>query len=112
MPVAPVLGQDPEVLRQQRALPASVGQGVEGADCADDATLGQGGPEDAFAALRTISQRRNIKLRTIAAELVEATRRRSQHTHRKPDQAPQAGAGCPSWAHAALSLSTCVSGVR
>jgi ANTAR domain len=71
-----------------------------------------GGPEDAFAALRTISQRRNIKLRTIAAELVEATRRRSQHTHRKPDQAPQAGAGCPSWAHAALSLSTCVSGVR
>jgi GAF domain-containing protein len=31
-------------------------------------------PEEAFGALRTISQRRNIKLRTVAAELVEATR--------------------------------------
>jgi AmiR/NasT family two-component response regulator len=30
------------------------------------------GPEEAFATLRMISQRRNIKLRTIAAELVEA----------------------------------------
>jgi GAF domain-containing protein len=37
-----------------------------------------GGPEEAFAALRMISQRRNIKLRAIAAELVEATRGRSQ----------------------------------
>jgi AmiR/NasT family two-component response regulator len=36
-----------------------------------------GGPEEAFTALRTISQRRNIKLRTIATELVDATRRRS-----------------------------------
>jgi GAF domain-containing protein len=35
-------------------------------------------PEEAFATLRTISQRRNIKLRDIAAELVEATRRPSQ----------------------------------
>jgi GAF domain-containing protein len=33
------------------------------------------GPEDAFGTLRTISQRRNIKLRTVAAELVEATQR-------------------------------------
>jgi GAF domain-containing protein len=39
-----------------------------------------GGPEDAFTALRTISQRRNIKLRVVAAELVEATRRRSPAT--------------------------------
>jgi GAF domain-containing protein len=37
-------------------------------------------PEEAFATLRTISQRRNIKLRDIAAELVEATRRPSQAT--------------------------------
>lgn len=35
-------------------------------------------PEEAFATLRTISQRRNIKLRDIAAELVEATGRPSQ----------------------------------
>src|SRR2546421_9667041 len=35
-------------------------------------------PEEAFATLRTISQRRNIKLRDIAAELVDATRRPSQ----------------------------------
>ena len=41
----------------------------------------QGGdPDEAFAALRMISQRRNIKLRTIAAELVDDTRRRSQAT--------------------------------
>jgi GAF domain-containing protein len=31
----------------------------------------RGTPEQAFAALRTISQRRNIKLRVVAAELVE-----------------------------------------
>ncbi|HWR47193.1 MAG TPA: ANTAR domain-containing protein [Pseudonocardiaceae bacterium] len=30
----------------------------------------RGTPEQAFAALRTISQRRNIKLRIVAAELV------------------------------------------
>ena len=36
------------------------------------------GPEEAFGTLRTISQRRNIKLRTIAAELVEATRSPTQ----------------------------------
>jgi GAF domain-containing protein len=35
-------------------------------------------PEEAFATLRTISQRRNIKLRDIAAELVEGTGRPSQ----------------------------------
>jgi hypothetical protein len=35
-------------------------------------------PEEAFATLRTISQRRNIKLRHIAAELVDATQRPSQ----------------------------------
>jgi GAF domain-containing protein len=35
-------------------------------------------PDEAFATLRTISQRRNIKLRDIAAELVEATRRPTQ----------------------------------
>ncbi|HET9254745.1 MAG TPA: GAF and ANTAR domain-containing protein [Pseudonocardiaceae bacterium] len=35
-------------------------------------------PDEAFATLRTISQRRNIKLRDIAAELVEATRRPAQ----------------------------------
>lgn len=32
-------------------------------------------PEEAFGTLRIISQRRNIKLRTVAAELVEATGR-------------------------------------
>jgi GAF domain-containing protein len=31
------------------------------------------GPEEAFAVLRTVSQRRNIKLRVVAAELVKAT---------------------------------------
>ena len=30
-------------------------------------------PDTAFGTLRTISQRRNIKLRTVAAELVDAT---------------------------------------
>lgn len=35
-------------------------------------------PDEAFAILRTISQRRNIKLRDIAAELVNATRRPAQ----------------------------------
>jgi GAF domain-containing protein len=35
-------------------------------------------PEDAFAILRAMSQRRNIKLRHIAAELVDATRRPAQ----------------------------------
>ncbi len=35
-------------------------------------------PEEAFGTLRTISQRRNIKLRNIAAELVDATRRPSE----------------------------------
>ena len=35
-------------------------------------TQQRGTPEQAFAALRTISQRRNIKLRVVAAELVEA----------------------------------------
>lgn len=30
-------------------------------------------PDTAFATLRTISQRRNIKLRTVAAELVDVT---------------------------------------
>jgi hypothetical protein len=33
----------------------------------------QCGPDDAFAALRAISQRRNIKHRVVAAELVNAT---------------------------------------
>ncbi len=41
-------------------------------------------PEDAFGTLRAISQRSNIKLRNIAAELVEATRRPSR------DNPPQA----------------------
>jgi GAF domain-containing protein len=36
-------------------------------------------PEEAFATLRGISQRRNIKLRIIAAELVDATWRPSPH---------------------------------
>lgn len=35
-------------------------------------------PEEAFGTLRTISQRRNIKLRNIAAELVDAARRPSE----------------------------------
>jgi GAF domain-containing protein len=35
-------------------------------------------PDEAFATLRTISQRRNIKLRDVAAELVEATGHSSQ----------------------------------
>lgn len=35
----------------------------------------QGTPEQAFAALRTISQRRNIKLRQVATELVETISR-------------------------------------
>jgi GAF domain-containing protein len=35
----------------------------------------RGTPEQAFAALRTISQRRNIKLRVVAAELVETINR-------------------------------------
>lgn len=43
-----------------------------------------GGPEEAFTALRTISQRRNIKLRVVAAELVEVTRHRSQATPSQP----------------------------
>src|SRR6185437_8217837 len=34
----------------------------------------RGDPDTAFAILRTISQRRNVKLRTVAAELVDATR--------------------------------------
>jgi GAF domain-containing protein len=42
------------------------------------------GPEEAFGTLRTISQRRNIKLRTIAAELVDAVQCRPE------DNAPQA----------------------
>ncbi|MDQ3987913.1 MAG: ANTAR domain-containing protein [Actinomycetota bacterium] len=37
-------------------------------------------PEQAFAALRTISQRRNIKLRVVAAELVETISRREPET--------------------------------
>jgi GAF domain-containing protein len=41
-------------------------------------------PEEAFGTLRTISQRRNIKLRVVAAELVHATQRPS------PDHPPQA----------------------
>jgi AmiR/NasT family two-component response regulator len=40
-------------------------------------------PEEAFGTLRTISQRRNIKLRTIAAELIDAIQCRSE------DDAPQ-----------------------
>ncbi|MGH3803005.1 MAG: GAF and ANTAR domain-containing protein, partial [Pseudonocardiaceae bacterium] len=35
-------------------------------------------PEEAFASLRTISQRQNIKLRVVAAELVDATWRPAQ----------------------------------
>ncbi len=35
----------------------------------------RGTPEQGFAALRTISQRRNIKLRVVAAELVETISR-------------------------------------
>jgi AmiR/NasT family two-component response regulator len=31
------------------------------------------GPEEAFGTLRRVSQRRNIKLRIVAAELVDAT---------------------------------------
>lgn len=42
------------------------------------------GPEVAFATLRTISQRRNIKLRTVAAELVDAVQSLS------PNDPPQA----------------------
>jgi GAF domain-containing protein len=34
-----------------------------------------GSPEDAFATLRAMSQQRNVKLRHVAAELVDATRR-------------------------------------
>ena len=34
---------------------------------------GQCGPEDAFVTLRAISQRRNVKLRVVAADLVNAT---------------------------------------
>jgi GAF domain-containing protein len=41
-------------------------------------------PEEAFGTLRTISQRRNIKHRVVAAELVHATQRAS------PDHPPQA----------------------
>jgi GAF domain-containing protein len=42
----------------------------------------RGTPEQAFAALRTISQRRNIKLRVVAAELVETVGR----AEAQPDQ--------------------------
>ena len=35
-------------------------------------------PEEAFGTLRTISQRRNIKIRTVAAELVDAVQCRSE----------------------------------
>ncbi|MGB9281521.1 MAG: GAF and ANTAR domain-containing protein [Pseudonocardiaceae bacterium] len=42
----------------------------------------RGTPEQAFAVLRTISQRRNIKLRVVAAELVEAVGR----SDTKPDR--------------------------
>jgi GAF domain-containing protein len=42
--------------------------------------------EDAFATLRTASQRRNVKLRVVAGELVEATQR-------PPDDRPDADSG-------------------
>jgi GAF domain-containing protein len=45
----------------------------------------RGTPEQAFAALRTISQRRNIKLRIVAAELVETVGR----AQAQPDQNSQ-----------------------
>jgi hypothetical protein len=44
----------------------------------------RGTPEQAFAALRTISQRRNIKLRVVAAELVETTSRSEPATNTEP----------------------------
>jgi GAF domain-containing protein len=47
----------------------------------------RGGPEEAFAALRTISQRRNIKLRVVAAELVETVGR--PEAQPEPDPQPR-----------------------
>jgi GAF domain-containing protein len=44
----------------------------------------RGTPEQAFAALRTISQRRNIKLRVVAAELVKTISRGEPGTEPKP----------------------------
>ncbi|MGH3972553.1 MAG: GAF and ANTAR domain-containing protein [Pseudonocardiaceae bacterium] len=44
----------------------------------------RGTPEQAFAALRTISQRRNIKLRMVAAELVETISRTQAGTTAEP----------------------------
>ncbi|MGH3784046.1 MAG: GAF and ANTAR domain-containing protein [Pseudonocardiaceae bacterium] len=44
----------------------------------------RGTPEQAFAALRTISQRRNIKLRVVAAELVETISRTESGTTAEP----------------------------
>lgn len=44
----------------------------------------RGSPEQAFAALRTISQRRNIKLRMVAAELVETISRSEAGTKAEP----------------------------
>ena len=55
------------------------GQGVSRAviDQAIGIVMAQqrGTPEQAFAALRTISQRRNVKLRVVAAELVDTISR-------------------------------------
>jgi ANTAR domain-containing protein len=48
----------------------------------------RGTPEQAFAALRTIPHRRNIKLRVVAAELVETIRPfPTRHQHRASAQA-------------------------
>jgi AmiR/NasT family two-component response regulator len=44
----------------------------------------RGTSEQAFAALRTISQRRNIKLRVVAAELVKTISRGEPGTEPKP----------------------------
>lgn len=44
----------------------------------------RGTPEQAFAALRTISQRRNTKLRVVAAELVENISRTEPGTTAEP----------------------------
>jgi hypothetical protein len=49
----------------------------------------QCGPEAAFATLRTISQRRNIKLRTVAGELVDNIKGPVQEDSPPPERAPQ-----------------------
>ncbi|WP_211174730.1 ANTAR domain-containing protein [Pseudonocardia xinjiangensis] len=56
-------------LRAALALPATIDQAI------GIVIAGRCSVEDAFATLRAASQRRNVKLRVVAGELVEAAQR-------------------------------------